>query len=247
VTRAVTNPPASTTENLSVAVAAEGLGKTIDDKRILHDIGFTIDRGRYTALLGANGAGKSTLLKLLATLIPPSNGTLRIFDADPRKVAVRVRSRIGMIGHESLLYRDLSPKENLVLFGRLYGVADPARRARDLLDAVGLAGRALDPVKTFSRGMVQRASIARALMHDPDLLLADEPFAGLDAPSCHMLEGLLEQLQRMGKTILLVNHDIPQSLRLAEQILVLRQGRLVIDRGSAELDASTVLEEVAGP
>lgn len=242
----MSNPTHATAGGGLPAIVVESLVKTIDEKRILDDVGFTVAAGGYATVLGANGAGKSTLLKLLATLLNPTAGRISIFGTTLRREHAQVRSRIGLIGHESMLYRDLSPMENLVLFGRLYGVRDAGGRARDLLESVGLAHRADDPVKTFSRGMTQRASIARALMHNPDLLLADEPFAGLDAPSSQMLAEMLEGLHTQGKAVLLVNHDIHQSLRLARQVIVLHRGRVVMDAPSADLDEATVLAEVTG-
>ncbi|MHC4775738.1 MAG: ABC transporter ATP-binding protein [Planctomycetota bacterium] len=229
------------------AVQVAGLVKTIDDKRVLADITFDVPRGAYVALLGANGAGKSTLLKILATLIPATNGKLALFGETLKREAAGLRARIGLIGHGTMLYRDLSARENLTFFGRLYDLPDAAGRADELLAYVGLAGRADDPVKTFSRGMAQRVSIARALVHDPDLLLADEPFAGLDAPSRRMLEEMLGRLHGEGRTIVLASHDLTQALRLAGRSLVLRQGRLVVDEDTSQLDAQAVLAEVTGP
>jgi ABC-type multidrug transport system ATPase subunit len=247
VTRASVQPVDSAIAERAPAVQVASLSKVIDDRPILRDIGFEIPDGRYVALLGANGAGKSTLLKLIATLIPPTEGRLLFFGRPISRDTASLRSRLGMIAHGAMLYRDLTAVENLVFFGRLYGVADPSARARELLEYVGLASRADEPVKTFSRGMVQRVSIARALMHDPDLILADEPFAGLDAPSRGMLEAFLKHLHDEGKTIILANHDIAQSLALAEQVLVLRAGRLVVDRLTSGLDPRTILAEVSGP
>ncbi len=228
------------------AVQAVSLSKVIDDRTILHDVSFEIPRGRSVALLGANGAGKSTLLKMLATLIPATSGQLHCFSRSLSRDTTDFRSRLGMIAHGAMLYRDLTAMENLVFFGRLYRVADPSARARELLGYVGLSSRAHDPVKTFSRGMAQRVSIARALMHSPELILADEPFAGLDAPSRSMVEAFLKSLHEEGKTIILANHDIEQSLALAEQVLVLRAGRLVVNRLRSGLDSGTVLAEVTG-
>lgn len=235
-------PPA-----LEVAMRAEALAKRIDDRTILADINFEIAAGSVVALLGANGAGKSTLLKILATLTSPSSGTLSLFGMSAHRDAARVRGQIGLIGHQSMLYRDLTARENLIFFGRLYSVEQPRQRADVLLDAVGLGGRANDAVKTFSRGMTQRLAIARALVHRPKLLLADEPFDGLDAPSVADAEDILGQLQAAGRTIILVNHDIAQSLRLCQRAIVLRQGRIVIDRPTTELSAEQVLAEMQQP
>lgn len=225
----------------TLAVKASGVGKSIDQRAILHGIELAIARGEFVALLGANGAGKSTLLKMLSTLTTPTSGTLELLGIATSHAAAKVRAKIGLIGHQSMLYHDLSARENLEFFGKLYGVAAPRARARELLGTLGLAERAGDPVKAFSRGMAQRVSIARALMHDPDLLLADEPFAGLDAPSTAMLERVLTALHASGKTIVLANHDIAQSLRLSQRAIVLRRGEKVIDAPACELDVPRVL------
>jgi heme exporter protein A len=234
-------------DTAGTAVVARDLCKSIDEWPILRRISFTVMPGEFLALLGANGAGKSTLLKVLATLAPPTDGQLLLFGKSAVREMIAVRGRIGLIGHQAMLYRDLSAHENLTFFGKLYGVERPDRRAEQLLEMLGLADRGADAVKTFSRGMTQRVAIARALMHDPELLLADEPFDGLDAPSARSLENLLAQLHQSGKTIILANHDIPQSLRLARRAMVLRQGLLAIDRASAELGPDEVLEIMESP
>lgn len=245
MTASLSTSAATTVSGAAPAVRTEGLVKTIDEKPILRGITLDIPLGRYAALLGANGAGKTTLLKILATLTTPTQGELKLFGKSVRREGAAVRSRIGLIGHGAMLYRDLSALENLVFFGRLYGVAHASRRARELLGFVDLAPRANDPVKTFSRGMMQRVSIARALMHDPDLILADEPFSGLDAPSTRMLEEMLSRLHGQGRTIILANHEISQSLRLAEQAIVLRRGQVVLDKPAHGLDPDDVLAEVS--
>ena len=145
-----------------------------------------------------------------------------------------------------MLYRDLSARENLVFFGQIYDVADATGRADQMLELVGLSYRADDVVKKLSRGMTQRISIARALMHDPDLLLADEPFDGLDAPSTDVMETLLGQLREAGKTVMLVNHNVPQSLRLADAVIVLRLGRVALAGPADESGQDAVLKEMAG-
>jgi heme exporter protein A len=231
----------------AAAVEAIGLGKSIDDRPILEDLNFTIAPGSFVALLGANGAGKSTLLKILATLSPPTAGQLLLFGAKLDREAIKARSRIGLIGHQSMLYRDLTARENLRFFGKLYGVKDLNHRIDELLEAMDLSDRGDDAVKTFSRGMTQRVAIARALIHSPDLLLADEPFDGLDAPSINALEQNLARLHASGKTIILTNHNIEQSLRLTQRTLVLRQGWLVLDETSSQLDSQVVLKEMERP
>lgn len=227
-------------------VAAIALSKVIDSRPILHDVSLVVPPGEFLAILGANGAGKSTLLKVIATLTSASSGELHLFGQRVTRDSASLRARIGLIGHQSMLYRDLTARENLEFFGRLYGVEKPVARAQRLLEVIGLADRADDAVKSFSRGMVQRVAIARALVHDPQLMLADEPFDGLDAPSVSATESLLTHLHSAGKTIILVNHDIPQSLNLARRIIVLRRGAVSLDAPARSLDVATMLKEMRG-
>jgi heme exporter protein A len=229
-----------------VPVKAVGLGLAIDGRPILADIDLEVTAGEFVAVLGANGAGKSTLLKVLATLVHPSSGHLHLFGRGVGGDSRELRARIGLIGHQSMLYRDLTARENLEFFARLYGVERPAERAARLLDVIGLSNRADDPVKSFSRGMVQRVAIARAIIHDPELLLADEPFDGLDAPSVAATEQLLARLHGAGKTLVLVNHDIGQSLAIAPRAVVMRGGRIVVDAATRTLNTADVLAEVGG-
>ncbi|NOG54133.1 MAG: ABC transporter ATP-binding protein [Planctomycetes bacterium] len=237
--------PTTTATSTTAAVHAVNMTKTIDERLILDRINFTIRPGQYVTLLGANGAGKSTMLRILASLSQPSRGKLTVFGHElTRASSPSLRARIGMIGHQPMLYRELAAVENLTFFGRLYGLPDARTRAMELLEYVGLADRAGDPVKAFSRGMTQRVAIARALMHEPDLLLADEPFAGLDAPSTRMVELMLARLHDEGRTIILTNHDITQSLRLAEHALVLHGRRIALDEPTADLDPEEVLKKV---
>lgn len=238
----ITLPIHAAAGEANAAIETIGLGKSIDDRPILEEISFSVAPGSFVSLLGANGAGKSTLLRILATLTAPTAGKLLLFGA-----ANPDRSRIGLIGHQSMLYRDLTARENLRFFGRLYGVKHLEKRVSQLLEAMNLADRADDPVKAFSRGMTQRVAIARALIHSPDLLLADEPFDGLDAPSISSLETTLTNLHREGKTIILTNHNIEQSLRLTQRALVLREGWLVLDQPSSSLTPTSILKEMERP
>jgi heme exporter protein A len=227
-------------------VKAVGLGLAIDNRPILADVDLQVSAGEFVAVLGANGAGKSTLLKVLATLVRPSSGELHLFGRAVGGDSRALRGRIGLIGHQSMLYRDLTARENLEFFAKLYGVERPAERAARLLAVIGLTNRADDAVKSFSRGMVQRVAIARAIVHDPQLILADEPFDGLDAPSVVATEQLLARLHGAGKTLVLVNHDIGQSLAIAPRAVVIRGGRIVVDAATRTLNAADVLAEVGG-
>ncbi|HOD83071.1 MAG: Macrolide export ATP-binding/permease protein MacB [Planctomycetes bacterium ADurb.Bin126] len=228
------------------AVRAASLGVVLDERPVLRELNLEIAPGELVALLGANGAGKSTLLRALSMLIA-HEGRLELFGQEVTKDQPDLRRRIGLIAHQSMLYRDLSPRENLVFFGRLYGVDNPAGRADRLLGEIGLADRGDDPVRTLSRGMTQRVSIARALMHEPDLLLADEPFEGLDAPSTHSLQEWLARLAGAGRTVLFSTHDVGQGLALGRRMLVLRRGSLVVDQPTSALDGERILQELTTP
>jgi len=221
------------------------LNKWIDQRPVLRRISLEVPRGQFTALLGANGAGKSTLLRILATLLKPSSGQAFLFSQPLGRDTPSLRARIGLVSHQSMLYRDLSARENLEFFGKLYGVADPRQRASQLLGAVGLLDRADDAVGGFSRGMAQRVSIARALVHDPELIFADEPFAGLDAPSTRAVEVLLGRLHQLGKTVVLVNHDIEQTLRLVQRVIVLHKGAVAMDQPAGAVSGGRILELVS--
>ena len=228
-----------------LAVKISQLSLRIDDKHILHNINLDIPQGTTIALMGANGAGKSTLLRILAVLMHPTHGSVELFGVRVGPTVWSVRSQIGLIAHQPILYRDFSLRENLEFFGKLYDVPKPAQRAGELLDLVGLSHRQDDAVKTLSRGMTQRVSIARALMHDPNLLLADEPFNGLDAPSIDAMELLIERLHNEGKTVITSGHDIRQSLRLGDTVVLLRQGQVVLNTPADQLDEDTLRKEIA--
>jgi len=233
-----------TTATSAAAVALLDVSKSIDDRPILRNVSLQVRAGQFVVVLGANGSGKSTLLRIISTLMPATNGHLKLFGESASVTSVDLRRRIGLIGDQSMLYRDLSARLNLEFFARLYRISNPVARTNQMLHMIGLLDRANDPVRNFSRGMVQRVAIARGLLHNPELLLADEPFAGLDAPSISALEQLLGELRDSGKTIVLVNHDIEQSLRIAEHAFVLRRGRLVLDQPTHRLYEREVLAEV---
>lgn len=226
-------------------IRALGLGKQVDERALLRGIDLEIPRGCLVALLGANGAGKSTLLRVLATLSAPSQGRLELFGLGASAGRPEVRARIGLIGHQLMLYRDLSALENLEFFARLHRVEAPRERAKSLLDDAGLSDRASEPVGSLSRGMAQRVAICRALVHRPELLLADEPFTGLDAASSQWLRTLLTGLRDQGATILVAHHDIAEAVSMADQVLVLRGGELVVDsptRGVSTADLTAAME-----
>ncbi len=204
------------------AIEAHGLTRRFGPVVALRPLDLRVEAGTTLAVLGPNGAGKSTLLRLLAGLARPSGGTLRLADTDEDRV--RRRRRIGMIGHETFLYPALTARENLVLAGRLWGVADPAARAAQLLEEQDLGAAADRPVAAFSRGMGQRVAIARALVHDPEILLLDEPFTGLDPTAADRLAERLREAHTAQRTTVLVTHDLGRAAQLADAVLVLVRG-----------------------
>jgi heme exporter protein A len=208
-------------------------------------IDLSVPEGEALAVLGANGAGKTTLLRVIATLLRPSAGALRLFGLALKDGGARARRRIGFLSHSSFLYPDLSPWENLSFYARIFGVAEPETRVREVLDDVDLVGWRNRPVRTLSRGLEQRCSLARVLLHRPDLLLLDEPFSGLDVDSAAMLTRTLEAERRRGATILLTTHDLPRVLDLSTRALVLSRGHLRWDGPLADLTVEQLQAEYA--
>jgi ABC-type multidrug transport system ATPase subunit len=225
------------------AVAVRGLEKRFGPVRALRGVDLEAGEGSLVALLGPNGAGKSTLLRCLAGLALPSAGSIEI--RGERAERARLRARVGLVAHATFLYGELSVRENLVFAARLHGVADPRGRAEALLaeDALGeWAGRR---AATLSRGLAQRAALARARVHDPPLLLLDEPFTGLDPRSAERLAARLRALRERGRTILLVSHDPARVAELADQAVVLRGGRVAGRASAAPLDPARLAEAAA--
>jgi heme exporter protein A len=213
------------------AVELERLGRTYGERVALADVTLTLPASQTLAVFGANGAGKSTLLRVLATLLRPHAGAVRVLGRELPREGWAVRGRIGLLAHDPLLYRDLTPRENLRLHARLHGV--PSARAEELLERVGLTRRADDPVRTLSRGMVQRAAICRATLHDPALLLLDEPLANLDPGAAEAVATLIGR--DTGRTRVLISHDAERGLDEADVVLGLRAGRPQLVVAAAEV------------
>jgi heme exporter protein A len=211
------------------AIEARGLSKTFGGVPALRGVDFRLDPGEAVALFGPNGAGKSTLLRLCAMLLRPSAGSVKIFANDGRDGAAAIRRRIGFLSHQSFLYPDLTPIENLLFYARLFAVPDASRRVAALLDQVGLIGWANRPVRTLSRGLEQRCALARALLHEPDLLMLDEPFTGLDVEASATLRAVLTAAHARGAAVLMTTHDISQGLAICHRAIILARGALVWD------------------
>jgi heme exporter protein A len=240
----------STTARCSPPVAARGLTRRYGPIRAVDGVDLQLERGEFLTVFGPNGAGKTTLLKTLACLVKPNAGTLTIFGFDPRRSFDQVKRRLGLIAHTGLLYGGLSARDNLLFFARLYDVRDPERRADEMLEEVGLTDRADDLVRTFSRGMQQRLSIGRALIHDPDLVLLDEPYTGLDQHASRMLRGLLEQIRGKGRTLVMVTHHLEEGLEVSTRLAIMTRGRIAWEAGAGSLSRAALekfyLEVVGG-
>ncbi|MCL2332028.1 MAG: ABC transporter ATP-binding protein [Actinomycetia bacterium] len=218
------------------ALEVEGLSRVFGTRKALDGLSFTLPRGAFLSIFGPNGAGKTTLLRVLSTLTPPSRGSVaRVFSYDVVADAVELREHIGIISHNPLLYPDLSADENLRFFADLYCIADPETRIDELLEAVELKHRRLDLVRTFSRGMTQRLSIARALLPRPDILFLDEPYSGLDPHAADILDSLIASVRNQ-YTFAMVSHDLDKGLELCSHALILARGKAVLFAERDQLD-----------
>ncbi len=218
------------------AVVLEAVGRAYGERVALREVSFALEPGATVAVFGANGAGKTTLLRILAGLLRPHAGRAAVLGAELPREAYRARGRIGLLGHEPMLYRDLSVRENLRFHSRLHGVAQA--RAEELIAQVGLAARADDPLRTLSRGMTQRAAICRTVLHAPELLLLDEPLANLDPGGAAAVEPLIGR--SAGPARVLISHDAEQGLAEADHVLGLRAGRQAIWAPAAQVQLADV-------
>jgi heme exporter protein A len=221
------------------ALELRGLTRRYGERLALADVTVSVEAGETLAVLGPNGAGKTTLLRLLATLLRPHGGELRVLGAALPDESWAVRGRIGLLGHEPLLYRELSARENLDLHAALHGV-ERAERVGEMLAAVAMERRADEPLRTLSRGMVQRVAVCRALLHDPELLLLDEPRANLDPAASELVEPLIGR--ESGRTRVIVSHDPAGVLAEADLVLGLVRGRVRVLAAAAELDPQGLAE-----
>ena len=215
-----------------LAVELQGLERRYGERVALQGISVTLANGATLAVLGPNGAGKTTLLRVLAGLLRPHAGTARVLGASLPAERWRLPGRIGYVGHAPLLYRDLTGRENLRYHARLHGVAE--QRVEQTLTAVGMEARADEPLAELSRGMVQRLAVARSVLHDPPLLLLDEPRAGLDPAAAEALEPLVGRTS--GRTRVLVTHELDAALRESDVALGLREGRQTFFSPAAQVE-----------
>ena len=220
------------------ALQIEGLTRHYGEREALSGVSLSLDAGQTLVVFGPNGAGKTTLLRVLATLLRPHAGGVRVLGSSLPEEAWSVRGRIGLLGHEPLLYRELTARENLRFHARLHGVGE--ERVEELLEAVGMSGRAKEALRTLSRGMVQRVAIARAVLHDPELLLLDAPRANLDPAASELVEPLIGASSR--RTRVISSHDPGGGLREADLVLGLRDGRPALLRRADDVQSHEITE-----
>jgi len=217
------------------AIQVRGLTKSFGPHRVLRGVDLDVERGEFVALLGPNGAGKTTLIRTIATLGRPTRGSAKVNGYSVRGDTRLVRRSLGLVSHQTFLYEDLTAEENLRFYGTLYRMKDLEERIRYLLAQVGLYERRRDMVRTFSRGMQQRLSIARAILHDPPILLLDEPDTGLDQQAIRMLGELLAIFGAESRTVLMTTHQIERALELSSRVAILAGGKIRLDQSAAGL------------
>jgi heme exporter protein A len=207
-------------------IKVRGLEKRFGHRPVLQNLDFDLEPGEFSALLGPNGVGKTTFLQILASLSSPTRGIIQIASFRVPEQIQNVRRHIGLVSHQPFLYRELTGEENLNFFCRLYRVENSRAKTEELLDLLNLSGRKLDPVRTYSRGMLQRLSVARALVHSPGLLLLDEPFTGLDQESGQVLETTLRTLAESGVSIIMTSHNLIRVSNLVDRVDILSGGKI---------------------
>lgn len=205
----------------------KNITKIIGDKIILRNFSLALERGESVAIIGPNGAGKSTFFKVAAGLMQPTSGEIYLNGELVKKKSLLLRKKIGYLGHESFLYNSLTPVENLRFYAKLYKVKNREEKVLELLKAVGLHYFKDIPIRSFSRGMMQRLAIARVLLAEPDVLLLDEPHTGLDQEAISLLNHLIKEKQNNGIAILLISHDFEQVISISDKALVLNKGKIV--------------------
>ncbi|HSB66085.1 MAG TPA: heme ABC exporter ATP-binding protein CcmA [Anaerolineales bacterium] len=210
-------------------------------KPVLRGLDFSVETGEFVALLGPNGAGKTTLLRILSSLSRPTMGKVTIAGYSLPDQAASIRRRLGVVSHLPLLYGDLTAEENLRFYARMYNIPKRDRRISEVLELVGLAARQGDLVRTFSRGMQQRLAIGRAVLHDPEVVLFDEPHTGLDQDACQMLDNVLRDVAAYGRTVVMTSHDLARVADLASRFDILSRGVIAASVQRSEMDPNNLL------
>jgi heme exporter protein A len=225
-------------------IEAFGVTKVFGLRPVLRGVDLRVEDGEFLTLFGPNGAGKTTFLRILASLSRPTTGAVRIAGYVLPQQAAEVRSVLGVVSHQPLLYGDLSAEENLRFYARMYALPREAREERiaGVIESVGLRKRGHDLVRTFSRGMQQRLAIARAVLHAPPVLLLDEPYTGLDQDAAAILDGVLREVAMRGRTVLMTTHNVARGLTLADRVAILSKGKIAYEAGRDGLSVTSFAE-----
>ena len=222
-------------------IQVQKLVKRFGLKTILKGLDFSADPGEFVGLLGPNGAGKTTFLRILSSLSRPTLGLVKVAGYQLPQQAAGVRANLGVLSHQTLLYGDLTGEENLQFFAKMYALDDRETRITEVLELVDLARRRRDLVRTYSRGMAQRLAIARAVIHDPGILLLDEPYTGLDQDASAMLDAVLKQIAAQGRTVVMTSHDLARSAELCTRFDVLSRGKIIASANREEIPQDGLL------
>ncbi len=227
-------------------IQVKKLVKRFGLKTVLKGMDFSVETGEFVALIGPNGAGKTTFLRILSSLARPSMGIVSVAGYELPKEAAEVRRRLGVVSHQPLLYVDLTATENLTFYGRMYNLPDLSTRIEEVLEMVGLIKRRNDLVRTYSRGMQQRLAIGRAVLHDPDVMLFDEPYTGLDQDASAMLDDVLRTVAARGRTVVMTSHDLARTEDLATRFDVLSRGKIAASATHADFGSGNLLSFYKG-
>ncbi|MFQ5603873.1 MAG: heme ABC exporter ATP-binding protein CcmA [bacterium] len=220
----------------TAVIEVNGLTKTFGNHHALKNVSFKLSKGEFLTIFGPNGAGKTTLIRILSTITKASRGQITVGGFSLQEAPEQIRSQIGVIAHQTFLYEDLTAEENLRFYGKLYDVRDISSKIESIIAEVGLKLRRRDRVRNFSRGMQQRLSIARAMLHEPSILLLDEPYTGLDQHASEMLSGWLKRLRDDRRTTIMVTHDLERGIDMANRIAILNRGKMVYEKERSGID-----------
>ncbi len=222
------------------AIEVQGLTKSFGNHLALNGVDLKVKKGGFLTVFGPNGAGKTTLIKVLATLSRPLAGTVRMAGLDLRDNSTEIRRKIGVVTHQTFLYEDLTAYENLKFYGRMYGVPNLEKQIHEVIAMVGLTARLHQRVRTLSRGLQQRLSIARAVLHNPTIMLLDEPETGLDQHATGMLREVLDGLHE--RTVVMTTHNLERGLEMGDHMVILDQGKVVYEERKESLDIASLQE-----
>jgi heme exporter protein A len=224
--------------NKKFILETKDISKYFDRFKVLSNINIKLEEREFLTIFGANGAGKTTLLKIIAMLLKPNSGVIYFNGIDMQRSSDSVRKSIGFITHNTFLYNDLSSYENLKLYSILYDVKNCEEQINIVMEKVGLLRRSSEPIRNFSKGMHQRLAIARAFLHNPTLLLLDEPYSGLDQKALNVLNQMLENFHNEGKTAIITTHNIERGMEIADKVVVLNKGSIVFEKNKKQMEIS---------